>query len=81
MDEATAAVDLRNEFAAVRISVDHHANGVRLAVTDLRTGRVNYFDPLELEALAWVEHDELTEFVRPSRRWINDTDAPDDDEH
>jgi hypothetical protein len=80
MDEAPAGLHLRNEFATVGVTVDYRANGVRLALTDLRTGRVNYFDPLELEALVWVEHDELTEFMLPSRRWIDDTDWSDDDE-
>jgi hypothetical protein len=63
---------LRSEFASVEVAADDSANGPRLAVTDLRSGRTAYFDPLELEALAWVDHDELTVFMDPKRRWADD---------
>jgi len=70
---------LRSEFASVELTLDRGANGPRLGITDMRTGRVNYFDPLELEALVWTDHDELTGFMVPARRWFSDLDSADDD--
>jgi hypothetical protein len=63
---------LRSEFAAVRVAVDNHGNGQRLAITDLKSGHRVFFDPLELEALVWTTHDELTDFLDPKRRWSDD---------
>lgn len=60
---------LRSEYATVRVARDRLGNGDRLAITDMRSGKTTYFDPLELEALAWTEHDELTPFLDPQRRW------------
>lgn len=60
---------LRSEYATVRVAWDGEANGDRLAITDLRSGRTTHFDPLELEALVWADHDELTPFLDPRRRW------------
>jgi hypothetical protein len=71
-DSAPERMLLRCEFASVRIEIDDSANGPRLAVTDLRSGRTSYFDPLELEALVWVSHDELTDFMNPERRWADE---------
>ena len=47
-------VELRNEFAAVRLEVDHHANGPRLKITDLETGIDGFLDPFALQVLAWL---------------------------
>jgi hypothetical protein len=63
---------LKSEFATVRLVVDDTGNGTRLAITDVKTGRTNHFDPLELEALAWIDHDEMTQFMDPQRRWSED---------
>lgn len=62
--------DLRSEFAHVRVSLDLDANGPRLAIEDVKTGKAVYLDPLELEGLAWADHVELTPFVNPSFRWV-----------
>jgi hypothetical protein len=43
-----------NEFAAVRVSRDDAANGVRLRLTDLRSGQSIWLDPMALEALVWA---------------------------
>jgi hypothetical protein len=43
-----ASVVLSNEFASVRVSVDHNANGVRLLVEDIESAARIYLDPLEL---------------------------------
>src|SRR5919198_308057 len=46
----------RNEFAAVQVGRDESGNGVRLRIEDLTSGRSIYLDPLELEALTWMDH-------------------------
>jgi hypothetical protein len=80
MSDDACSWRLRSEFAAIELRLDHAANGPRLAVTDIRSGMTNYFDPLELEALVWVGHDELSPFLAPARRWFSDLDWVDDDE-
>lgn len=61
---------LENEFASVEIALDTTGNGPRLKIIDLRTGRVGYLDPLELETLVWLNKDELAPFFDPSlTRW------------
>lgn len=72
---------LRSEFAVVQVSVDRSANGDRLRIQDLRSGRVFHLDPLELERLTTIRHQDLTYVVSPARgEWFNGTDllsAPD----
>lgn len=58
---------LKNEFAAVEIERDDNANGPRLLVRDLRSGRSTFLDPFELAALVWVRHEELMPFLDPAR--------------
>ncbi len=59
-----------SEFAAVDVDVDQHANGPRLRIEDLKTGRVGYLDPLELETLAWLPEGALHPLLDPSAlRW------------
>lgn len=48
---------LRSEFALVRVRRDTSANGERLHIEDLGSGRSIYLDPLELEALTRADHD------------------------
>ena len=42
-------MELRSEFAHVRVEVDTTANGPRLMIQDIKTGATTYLDPLELE--------------------------------
>jgi hypothetical protein len=59
-----------SEFASVRLSVDHAANGPRLRIEDLKTGHVGYLDALELETLAWLPEGGLHSLLDPSLvRW------------
>ncbi len=59
-----------NEFAAVAVSVDTAANGPRLCLRDIRTGRVRFLDALELEAVVWLPDGHLTRLLDPSAdRW------------
>ena len=65
------SIILRSEFGYVRIEKDTSASGDRLKITDLRTNKSNYLDPLELECLAWAEHENLQDLLDPSlTRWI-----------
>lgn len=79
-------LELRNEFAYVSVELDEGANGPRLKISDLRTGRVGYLDPLELESLAWSTHEDLEMILDPSyRRWAGtgnelDGDGPEEGE-
>ena len=65
-----APIELASEFAKVRISRDYGANGDRLAIEDVRGGRTAYLDPLELEALVWSTHADLSNLLDPGQhRW------------
>jgi hypothetical protein len=57
---------LRNEFAAVEVELDRRANSPRLKITDLRSGRAGYLDPLELERLTAARHADLAWIVSPA---------------
>lgn len=54
---------LRNEFATVHVSVDHRPSGVRLVVTDPEGGTSVGLDPLELEAISRMRHDDFDERI------------------
>ena len=56
---------LKNEFAHVSVQIDKSANGDRLLLKDIRTGKVSYFDPLELESLIWTTHKRSYNSIRP----------------
>jgi hypothetical protein len=58
---------LTSEFAAVEIERDENGNGPRLMIRDIRRGKSVFLDPLELAALAWVRHEDLTPFLDLSR--------------
>ena len=60
-------IEIANEFAWVRLQKeDGVANGPRLALRDMRTGRTMYLDPLELEAISWMGHQELLSLLAPA---------------
>lgn len=79
-DKQHAVIELKNEFARVRISKEETANGPRLMIVDVRNGKVGFLDPLELENLAWVKHSELAALVDPSRIAAESTNGPVDDD-
>jgi hypothetical protein len=63
-----------SEFAAVSVVVDTTANGPRLRLEDVRSGRVRFLDALELETIVWLPDGHLTQLLDPSAdRW---RDAP-----
>ena len=58
-----------SEFAQVRVSVDRAANGPRLRLEDLKSGRSRFLDALELETLVWVAEESLSRLLDPGLRW------------
>lgn len=72
---------LKSEFGHVRITKDSSANGDRLMIQDIRTGKVGYLDPLELECLAWSNHEDLKDLLDPSlTRWKPGTEGEEDED-
>lgn len=63
--QGETAIHLRNEFAAVELRRDDAANGPRLRVTDLGTGRQVFLDLLEVESLTRFDPEVFGEFVKP----------------
>ena len=55
----------RNEFASVEVGPDNSANGCRLLIRDLYTGREVYLDPLELEAVTRIPHNQFAHWLDP----------------
>lgn len=82
LDPSTWTV-FSNEFATVHLSIDDLANGPRLVLLDPTSGRQIALDPLELQALAWTRHEQLSELLAPAfkesylhRINAEDIDAP-----
>ena len=64
---------MASEFAQVAVSLDETANGTRLRLEDVRTGRVRYLDALELETIVWLRDEQLSRLMDPSAdRWRDD---------
>ena len=62
-----------SEFAQVAVRLDETANGARLRLEDLRTGRVRHLDALELETIVWLRDEHLGRLMDPSAdRWRDD---------
>jgi hypothetical protein len=55
-----------SEFANVAVRIDRLANGPRLRLEDLKTGKVRYLDALELETLVWLPDGHLRALLDPS---------------
>jgi hypothetical protein len=71
----TGELRLTSEFADVEVSLDTEGNGPRLRIRDVRTDVSVLLDPLELESLVYVRHDELAGFLDPgSTRWSGPID-------
>lgn len=62
-----------SEFAGVRVEIDSTANGMRLRLEDLKTGRVRFLDALELETIIHLPDGHLERLLDPSAdRWRED---------
>jgi hypothetical protein len=61
---------LRNEFATVWVAVQQETTGVRVVVTDAEAGTSIALDPLELEAISRLRHEDFDDLIleRGARR-------------
>jgi hypothetical protein len=57
---------LRNEFTMIELERDETANGPRLRIHVTTTGEDIYLDPLELEAIVRMSHEEIAWYLDPS---------------
>jgi hypothetical protein len=60
---------MTNEFAAVRLWLDTSANGPRLLVEDLESGREVFLDPLELSSFTLATPEDREEWLRVGNYW------------
>ncbi|AHC51437.1 hypothetical protein SUSAZ_05355 [Sulfolobus acidocaldarius SUSAZ] len=60
----TQEIELMNEFAYVRVSIDNSANGSRLKISSTKFDREIYLDPLELDFLTLLDDKEILELVQ-----------------
>ncbi|MGQ4618607.1 hypothetical protein [Nocardia sp. R7R-8] len=64
---------VHSEFAQVSVGIDERANGPRLRLEDLKTGRVRFLDALELETIVWLTGKQMERLLDPSAdRWRED---------
>ncbi len=67
--------DMGNEFAWVRIEKDETGLSPRLKIRSMRSGTEGYFDPLELEVLSTLRHEDLRPLMDPGfEGWAKDGD-------
>ncbi|MCK8673128.1 hypothetical protein M1M07_18685 [Rhodococcus sp. HM1] len=57
-------IDFRNEFANIRLTLEHTRCGARLLVEDRETGGRTYLDPIELASLCTWPEDRRAELIR-----------------
>ena len=65
MKERESAWVLANEFARVRVSVDHRGNAPRLRIEDLDSGLSICLESLLLAGLVWATDETLAIHVDP----------------
>ena len=76
-DESAGTGVVSSEFAAVSVSIDHHGNGARLRLEDLRSGQVRFVDALELESIVWAPEGWFRTLLDPSQhRWQDPGPGP-----
>ncbi|MGY4101900.1 hypothetical protein ACW2Q0_20450 [Nocardia sp. R16R-3T] len=64
---------VHSEFAQVLVAIDDTANGPRLRLEDLKSGRVRFLDALELETIVWLTEGHMQRLLDPSAdRWRED---------
>ncbi|WP_433709362.1 hypothetical protein ACQP2U_22915 [Nocardia sp. CA-084685] len=64
---------VHSEFAQLRVGIDETANGPRLRLEDLKSGRVRLLDALELETIVWLAEGHMERLLDPSAdRWQED---------
>lgn len=57
-------IDFRNEFANIRLTLEHTRCGARLLVEDRETGGSTYLDPIELASLCTWPEERRAELIR-----------------
>ena len=65
MKDPESAWVVSNEFARVKLSVDHKGNGPRLRIEDLDSGTSICLDSLLLAGLVWATDEMLAIHVDP----------------
>jgi len=65
MKDPESAWVVSNEFARVKLSVDHKGNGPRLRIEDLDSGTSICLDSLLLAGLVWATDETLAIHVDP----------------
>ena len=63
-DADPVSIELANEFAAVRITLDRQARGARLEVLDLESGDRVYLDAVQLASLCRADEDQRRAWLR-----------------
>lgn len=57
-------IDFKNEFANIRLTVEHTRCGARLRVEDRETGGSTYLDPIELASLCTWPEERRAEWIQ-----------------
>jgi hypothetical protein len=60
-------VQLKSEFAVVRVSLDNSGNGPRLRICDEQSGSEILLDPLELSVFSTCVHADFAQFMEALR--------------
>jgi hypothetical protein len=61
------SIQLKSEFAVVRVSLDSSANGPRLRIRDEQAGTEILLDPLELAVFSTCVHADFAQFMEALR--------------
>jgi len=56
-------IELRNEYASIKIVVDRSGNGPRVKIIDLLNGDERYLDPLQLECLVRMDFEFFDKYL------------------
>lgn len=56
---------LTNEFAQVRLYIDHNGNSARVKIEDLQSGKCVCLDALTLASLVWASDETLAAHADP----------------
>jgi hypothetical protein len=63
MKKDQVKLELKNEYASLELTIDYNANGLRLKIIDLLSGKVCYFDPLQIECLLRMDSELLDAYL------------------
>jgi hypothetical protein len=63
MEKEPIMLKLKNEYASLELTIDYQANGPRLKITDLISGKATYLDPLQVECLLRMNPQLLDQYL------------------